>query len=1384
MNSSSCFFLRFFMQLMLVFTSFFTVLDVEAEQITVKAIGKDSNTAYLNAQVNAVRSVMLEMIEPQFQKSHVKELREIIATVDKYSDKAQILSETNQNKNVHVEAKVEVNRGALEAKLKELGAKIVKSYKALLAERTEYAQSVLNAVFGEGGKLSVKSTPYAELSTVEPVSEEIDDNVISGPAGKNEFLPEEDFVASYYKDEDHQNKDYLLLVVRADLPVGSYEEGNKERLTNSSYIPLTDKNGLVMVKAPLNPGSYELRMYNGKDTSSECKARWGFKVKKTELNSFMVDRDVFAPEEKIWVHFDSFAGVENYQLRLIKSGDDKLRAEDIRSLSYTSRLGENSKASLNLKAPKEEGNYEIIMISDGCKGYCKNTENHRRSFALSHIPIRVKSPKIAESAMLLIPAEIRSGATLETFFSWPSDTEYKTVLRLYRADDPINDPKAKPIREDSLGKQASVVYHDFFDLYEPGDYRVDLYERDKNSLLLSKEFRVLPNVLNKKPSLETNSNEFFASENCRISYTAASDWNEHAFIALVPKDTVNDAKKTYESAKSEHRFYLNHRFSENDRIMSLELPEGAYELRMYDREDEHGTLKAKKSVTILSDKDEEKRKKEIDDILDLSLGQKTLYNSRCSFVLNTDPSILQQSELASSSYPTYDRLWWYADEERPSYKLISEYSREEREAFFGTPKFIKVANFKDACDISIDKKLNEITRMDITLGRDSTLEKELVEFGKSMVLEWPHGFDKLQTAAKIANDTFEHGTAGLDAISEGEYTEAAKQAGLYMVKTLLNSCGDDDCYFSIVGKTEDSAKAYFGSLSDEDFLKSVNRITKAANTHPNKEKYYVLWAQARGRLQKLRESHQQAGELLSNLHDLADNGLAVYEAATGAEADDGAKGFITVDNGVVKTDKVGSIALGVAEAICRASAKCAMLVSSGKLAYQSALATRDFCRDSSVLSAYSNWQKFEGTSEEWLVKAGGVRGLGKVGQSSLLAQAKNIMVKTARTNKMTASLLSEDNKHLLGAYKKCLELANYKKCEQNSLKESDISDDEAWTYLYKQFEKWDEAENGKGKMAEYARKQKSEFQNMDKRCRADLEFYVKNRQEKKGTKDRIIETVTSWFTSEPCEDEGALFEAYFNLKSNIENEYKNILPPVGQNCWWRNKKDLNNEVVETLCNSLREWNYNYHYERKKEDHRNLVAELDKNSMQKAMETIADRGCECGVPLSVVDGKLYPSGMEPADRMKAISDKVKKEMEYQKNLPEMKKAQIEKIKNYTNDYNIGHVMSHIGRREVLNCLCMRGPGAPAFGGGSSYAGGGKCNSVGVSGWGSWKSAISTKESDKRACGYYSALDNYLDKKASEEALNPMLTSEKDIQEKILTEDPFIQLRKKDQCKIKR
>ncbi|MBQ3678308.1 MAG: hypothetical protein II929_02160 [Succinivibrio sp.] len=667
MKVSSCFFLRVFMQLTIVFASFFTVLNVEAEQITVKAIGKDSNTAYLNAQVNAVRSVMLEMIEPQFQKSHVKELRDIIATVDKYSDKAQILSETTQNKNISVEAKVEVNRGALEAKLKELGAKIVKSYKVLLAERTAYAQSVLNAVFGEGGKLSVRSTPYAELSTVEPVSEEIDDNVILGPEGKNEFLPEDDFVASYYKDEEHQDKDYLLLVVRSDLPVGSYEEGNKERLTNSSYIPLKDKNGLVMVKAPLNPGSYELRMYNGKDASSECKARWGFKVKKTELNSFMVDRDVFAPEEKIWVHFDSFAGVENYQLRLIKSGDDKLRAEDIRSLGYTSRLGENSKASLYFKAPKEEGNYEIIMISDGCKGYCKNTENHRRSFALSHIPIRVKSPKIADSAMLLIPAEIRSGATLETFFSWPSDTEYKTVLRLFRADDPINDPKAKPIREDSLGKQASVVYHDFFDLYEPGDYRVDLYERDNNSLLLSKEFRVLPNVLNKKPSLETNSNEFFASENCRISYTAASDWNEHAFIALVPKDTVNDAKQTYESAKSEHRFYLNHRFSENDRIMSLELPEGAYELRMYDREDEQGTLKAKKSVTILSDKDEEKRKKEIEDILDLSLGQKTLYNSRCSFVLNTDPSILKQKELASSSYPTYDRLWWYADEERPSY---------------------------------------------------------------------------------------------------------------------------------------------------------------------------------------------------------------------------------------------------------------------------------------------------------------------------------------------------------------------------------------------------------------------------------------------------------------------------------------------------------------------------------------------------------------------------------------------------------------------------------------------------------------------------------------------------------------------------------------------
>lgn len=304
---------------------------------------------------------------------------------------------------------------------------------------------------------------------------------------------------------------------------------------------------------------------------------------------------------------------------------------------------------------------------------------------------------------------------------------------------------------------------------------------------------------------------------------------------------------------------------------------------------------------------------------------------------------------------------------------------------------------------------------------------------------------------------------------------------------------------------------------------------------------------------------------------------------------------------------------------------------------------------------------------------------------------------------------------------------------------------------------------------------------MDSRCRANLEFYVKNRKDKADTKTKIFNSVSSWF-EDACVSEGEMFDAYMDLKATIEKEYRSVLPPLGVDCWWRSSKALNTEAVVTLCDSLESWRYDFRYERKSEDHKIMVAELDKSMQQRVMETIADRGCECGVSLSVVDGHLYPAGHEPMERMKNLSDKVQKELEEQRALSEKKRAQIEKIKNYSDEGSISHVMDHIGRRNVLNCLCSRGPGSPAIGGGTGYSGG-KCHAMGVTGH-TWTHPMASSEEAKRACGYYDAIDLHVSQKSADDALKPMISSEKDLRAKMIEDDPFLQLRKVSQCKTRR
>ena len=1364
-----------------LFLGFSLFSSAQAETVTVNALGKDSQTAYLNAQVSAVRSVMNEMIDPSFLKSHVKELRQIIASPDNYSGKPQILSESTKNNNIFVEAKVDVNRSVLEEKLRSLGAEIVKKYNTLLAERTEYSQQVLEALFGAGSKLSVKSTPYGEINSATPITEEIDDTAVIGPSDIKEFLPQEDFVVSYYKNEEEAKKDYFFVMVKADLPIGSFEDAVKERICDTSYNRASDEMGLTMFKAPVNPGAYEIRFYNGKEASSECKARFGFKVKTAPVAVFGLERSVFAPEEIINIHFDTIDNIANTQLKLIKKGDESTRNEEIKALGSTNEVKDGRKNVFTLKAPKEEGEYELVLVLANCNGYCNFTAVHRRSYALSHIPLTVKKPKIADTPMVLLPAEIYSGANYLAFVNWPTDTEKQPILKLYKVDKSVDKSQLKPLRETSFDKKASVYNSGTVTLYESGDYQVELYEKGNDTPLLSKEFRVLPSANDLKPSIDVSSDKYFPTENIKYSYTASSDWSSTAFIALVPENTENDAKKVYQSTKSENRASLYNKAGDEDCLMRVSVPAGVYEFRMYDRNDEKGKLRAKKTITILSEQDEAKHNAEFELMIKDTFGknenvsqntERLLSSTKNLKVYSSDDYSLSPEDSRndySANSPKYDRIWWYADEPRPTYKLISEFTPEQREAFFGKPSFIRVANFSDSCDKSADEKFRDISRAEVTLGNDKGLASDFVELGKSLIMLSPDNYKQVQDAVKIASDSFDHGAKSTDSF-QNALPAAAKDVGNYLIKSALDGCSES-CYLSFAGSSESAATAYLDGLSDEDFVSSVNAISKFANDNPNNSKYKLLLTKAQNRIEKLKNSP----ELKDKIH--AQIGKDEKSSADSVYSNKG--------DYVVKLDDSGAKSSAFIEAICKSNPKCSSLAASAELASQSKNAVNAFINNKDVQNAFKNWKNFEGLDEDWLVKDEGLNALGKDGKSNLLKQVKDIMSKTAISNRISQSSLSPNNKDVLESYKKCILSNNsVSECSINKLSEKNISDDEAYAYMQRLFDKWDESDKGKGSKAELARNLRSEFNDLDAKCLNNLESYMDYHKGKSGVKN-MLNNIVSSFSSSPCSKELDLFDAYVNLKSDIEKEYRRVLPPVGKSCNLRKPDVLNNDVKKTLCNSLDSWNKNLAKEKSKGAVENLVNDLDKKKQQQIMEAIADRGCECGVSLSVVDGKLYPAGEEPSERMKDLSDDIKAEMADQRALIGLsgKHVNIEKKFDFS-DYETGWFMSYIGRGEVLSCMCMHSPKAPAIGGSSSYIGSGKCHAVGATGMGDWDTPFDGSERNKRACGYYTAINSWLNNKTLDSTTEGMLQTEDDLKAIFVENDPFLTLRKKGQCNIKR
>ena len=225
---------------------------------------------------------------------------------------------------------------------------------------------------------------------------------------------------------------------------------------------------------------------------------------------------------------------------------------------------------------------------------------------------------------------------------------------------------------------------------------------------------------------------------------------------------------------------------------------------------------------------------------------------------------------------------------------------------------------------------------------------------------------------------------------------------------------------------------------------------------------------------------------------------------------------------------------------------------------------------------------------------------------------------------------------------------------------------------------------------------------------------------------------------------------------------------------------MNKLVSDNLCESLDKWYWDYSVQHDAQQEQQMVSGLDKMFSQRTAELAAEDACYCGQSLSVVDGALYEPGREPAARMEALAQKVRDEISGQQELSQKKRRLMEKIRNYQDPLDVSVVMAHIGSAEVMDCLCKASPDAAAIGGSTSYTGGGKCHSIGVTGFGHWYHGMALSEESKRSCGYYEKLDAYLRNLNNRKALEPMYDADEQ-RARLIEGDPFMTLRTKGQCR---
>ena len=635
---------------------------------------------------------------------------------------------------------------------------------------------------------------------------------------------------------------------------------------------------------------------------------------------------------------------------------------------------------------------------------------------------------------------------------------------------------------------------------------------------------------------------------------------------------------------------------------------------------------------------------------------------------------------------------------------------------FGEYRFSRARVDIRECKDELREVINEKTRLDITLGREGNFDAAIMDFGTAILQNYQFATDigKIRDVIVFSQEMYGHGIAAMDGLSEKDMTKVGANALAMILKGALKACDGSECISKMITKnkktlesrlltmSDDEYKRVYGSLRDAcdpkhvAFLENLDSARKMIFM-PDKE-YRKLYEQltnnsgmAKNYLKMVAEQRERVarGEFIRNA---AEKGAGTIDQLSALAAEGTAEGSIS-----------GNAAMNAAIAILSLDPNIAIGIASVKLVYESALASRSFVRDVSVMRVYGAWKNFGENKNEAFA---GIWKEDPGHSARALQQAKETMCKTMG-NELTQKALGEKNRTVANAYVSFLKKGGDPEGHDSiKLDPADISDEEAWDFLRLQFEQWENIENKNSDFKEDLRRWADDFMNLNTEeypdCDRDFrswynhQLYEQNR--KKGAGTRLHEGFTGMFSflwENDCDAEMEAFKAYIDNRKRIENELIE----------WGEGSYKNKCSARTM---------------KKKSRDMLCLYMDGSfGPSRYKDEVAYLGCECGWDNFDENGHLHTS-LREAKRMR--------------------------------EKEIMLIAKTLGHNDLVHCLCGGSSGRaashasiqvgigynPKTGKKSGCGGNGACL---ASGYGCWHYPMPTSAKALMECGYYKALDNY-------------------------------------------